>query len=103
MLTKLQVEELNALIDERFPPFPDNWREIVQKDPQEAIRFYRFGMAGGSHETGPGFLEWGQSFLDLVDHPVVMQILRLQLGDCFRLDRIFGMRMEKGMPNGRLH
>ncbi len=60
MRYKLQVEELNALIEERFPPFPDYWREIVQKDPQEAIRFYRFGMVGGGYETGPGFPEWGK-------------------------------------------
>ncbi|HAK50804.1 MAG TPA: hypothetical protein DCM54_02710 [Gammaproteobacteria bacterium] len=27
----------------------------------------------------------------------------MQLGDAFRLDRIFGMRMQKGMSDGKLH
>ena len=32
-----------------------------------------------------------------------MQILRFRLGDCFRLDRIYGMYMRDGMPSGHLH
>lgn len=63
----------------------------------------RFGSAGGSAETGPGFLAWGQPFVELMDHPLVLRLLQMQLGDCFRLDRIFGMTMKTGMPNGRLH
>ena len=38
-----------------------------------------------------------------MDHPLTMEMMRTQLGDCFRLDRIFGMRMREGMPSGRLH
>jgi hypothetical protein len=83
------VAELDALIDAQNLPAP----------PHNG----RFGSAGGSADTGPGFLTWGQPFVDLIDHPVSMGLLRMQLGDCFRLDRIFGMEMTKGMPNGRLH
>ncbi len=64
---------------------------------------HRFGSAGGSAPTGPGFLAWGEPFVALMDHPLVMSVMRAQLGDCFRLDRIFGMHMRKGLPNGRLH
>ena len=64
---------------------------------------HRFGSAGGSAPTGPGFLAWGDRFVALMDHPLVMNVMRAQLGDCFRLDRIFGMHMRKGLPNGRLH
>jgi ectoine hydroxylase-related dioxygenase (phytanoyl-CoA dioxygenase family) len=39
----------------------------------------------------------------LLDHPKIMPIIRFRLGDCFRLDRIYGMSMTTGMPRGRLH
>lgn len=103
VLSAEQVATLNALIDAHVPAVPDNWNEITNDPKLGMYNLYRFGMAGGSYESGPGFLEYGQPFVDLVDHPLVLKILRLQLGDCFRLDRIFGMRMQKGMPNGKLH
>lgn len=89
VLTKNEVAELNQLIDRQDLPPP----------PPSA----RFGNAGGSAETGPGFLAWGKAFCDLIDHASVMAPLRMQLGDCFRLDRIYGMYMRKGMDNGMLH
>ena len=89
VLSASEVAELNALIDrQRLGPPPQNGR---------------FGSAGGSAESGPGFLNWGKAFCHLIDHPTAMAVLRLQLGDCFRLDRIFGMYMRKGMANGALH
>ena len=57
----------------------------------------------GSAPEGSGFLEWGIPFCDLLDHPRIMPILRFRLGDCFRLDRLYGMYMREGMPGGRLH
>ena len=98
VLTKQQVTELNALVDENIPPITENWEKEAQ-----LYKIYRFGMAGGSYASGPGFLDWGQPLLDLIDHPLIMDVMRMQLGDAFRLDRIFGMRMRKGMPNGKLH
>ena len=64
---------------------------------------HRFGSAGGSAPTGSGFLAWGAPFVGLMDHPLTMNVMRAQLGDCFRLDRIFGMHMKKGLPAGRMH
>lgn len=57
----------------------------------------------GSAPEGSGFLEWGKPFCDLLDHPRIMPILRFRLGDCFRLDRIYGMYMHQGMSRGQLH
>ena len=101
-LSAEQVAALNAILDERLPPLPEDWR-ARRRDGPRAYGNYRFGMAGGSHETNPGFLAWGQPFVDLMDHPITMTVMREQLGDCFRLDRIFGMRMRRGMPSGVLH
>ena len=101
VLDAQQVAALNALLDEQLPPIPDDWRE--RHGPRGPYDTYRFGMAGGSYESNPGFLAWGRPFVDLMDHPLSMEVMRLQLGDCFRLDRIFGMRMRAGMPSGRLH
>tara|TARA_B100000676_G_C17964219_1_gene779359 strand:- start:79 stop:924 length:846 start_codon:yes stop_codon:yes gene_type:complete len=91
VLSSQQVDELNALVDAQ---------ELGEPKKENG---YRFGAAGGSHGTSPGFLDWGQPFVDLMDHPQVMEVMRMQLGDCFRLDRIFCMRMWKGQPKGRLH
>ncbi len=80
-----EVAALNSLLDKQQLPAPGH--------PQ------RFGRA----PDGPGFLEWGQPFCDLLDHHRIMPILRFRLGDCFRLDRIYGMYMRDGMGRGKLH
>ena len=59
----------------------------------------RFGAA----PAGSGFLEWGDAFCSLLTHPRIMPILRFRLGDCFRLDRIYGICMRQGMSRGVLH
>ena len=59
----------------------------------------RFGAA----PPGSGFLEWGDPFCALLTHPRIMPILRFRLGDCFRLDRIYGICMRPGMSRGVLH
>ncbi|MEZ4621816.1 MAG: phytanoyl-CoA dioxygenase family protein [Caldilineaceae bacterium] len=80
-----EVATLNRLInDQQLPP------------PGKTQRF-------GSAPEGAGFLDWGQPFVDLLDHPTLMPILRLQLGDSFRLDRLYGMYMNEGMGRGALH
>ena len=89
VLSEEEIRVLNELIDRQELP-----------DPAEQIRF---GSAAGSQPECPGFLEWGKPFCDLLDHPRIMPILRFRLGDCFRLDRIYGLHMRKGMPRGKLH
>lgn len=84
-LSSEEVATLNQLIDEQQLPAPGKTQ--------------RFGSA----PEGAGFLDWGQPFVDLLDHPKLMPILRMQLGDAFRLDRIYGMYMDQGMSRGKLH
>ncbi len=84
-LSEEEVATINELFDQqKLPP------------PSERQRF-------GSAPKGPGFLQWGKPFCDLLDHPQIMPILRFRLGDCFRLDRLYGMYMKDGMKRGRLH
>ena len=78
-----ELAVLNQALDAHLPP---------PKPP-------RFGAAPG----GSGFLDWGQAFIDLLDHDRVMPVLRIRLGDCFRLDRLYGMCMDQGMGRGGLH
>lgn len=85
VLNSDEVAELNERIDEQELP-----------EPGKVQRF-------GSAPDGPGFLQWGKSFCSLLDNPTIMDILRFRLGDCFRLDRIYGMYMCEGMPRGGLH
>jgi hypothetical protein len=68
--------------------------------PRESIRF---GSAAGKHGPDHGFLNWGEPFCRLRDHEGIMPILRLRLGDCFRLDRLYGIRMHKGQTMGSMH
>ena len=70
-----------------------------QEQPKTSARI---AYAGGS-VTCPGFLEWGQPFVDLLDHPAILPVLRFRLGECFRLDRLYGMSMKPGMPMGKMH
>ncbi len=86
-----EIAELNAMIDAQDLPPPS------QRSP-------RFGSAAGAiRKTGPGFLQWGEPFVRLMDHPVLMSILRMRLGECFRLERLYGIYMRKGWPAGKLH
>ena len=103
VLTPAQVANFNRILDETLPAFPTDRTERTQEKSLGVYDNYRFGMAGGSYRSNPGFLAYGQPFVDLLDHPLTMQIMRMQLGEAFRLDRIFGMRMLKGMPSGVLH
>lgn len=89
VLSPAQVATLNQLIDAQQLP-----------SPREKIRF---GSAAGLHGPDSGFLNWGEPFCRLLDHEAIMPILRLRLGDCFRLDRLYGMRMLKGQTSGTLH
>ena len=80
-----ELAALNQLIDQQELPTPG--------------KVQRFGSA----PDGSGFLDWGKPFCDLLTHKAVMPVIRFRLGDCFRLDRIYGMYMREGMPRGRLH
>ena len=89
VLSKDEIDTLNKLIDAQ-----------IFTSPEERIRF---GNAAGAAPSGPGFLKWGIPFCNLMDHNAVLPILRSLLGDCFRLDRIYGVQMNSGMSDGRLH
>ena len=102
VLGKDEVATINQLLDEHLTNLPED-RPGKTQGKAGKYNTYRFGMAGGSYASGPGFLDWGKPLVDLIEHPLIMEIMRMQLGDCFRLDRIFGMQMQKGMKAGKLH
>src|SRR5438067_785160 len=89
VLGAAEVAELNRMIDAQQLPSP---RESV-----------RFGSAAGKHGPDHGFLNWGKPFCRLLDHKAILPILRIRLGDCFRLDRLYGIRMHKGQTMGAMH
>ena len=109
-LSPAEVAALNASIDAQgLPPPSDSPRfgsaptlgaslikaEAAVPDSQR--------LANRDQPVGSGFLDWGKPFCDLLDHPSIMPVLRMRLGDCFRLDRLYGMRMRRGMSYGVLH
>src|SRR5262249_35734140 len=89
VLKAAELAELNRLIDAQQLP-----------SPRERIRF---GSAAGLHGPDHGYLNWGEPFCRLLDHEAILPILRLRLGDCFRLDRLYGIRMHKGQTWGSMH
>ena len=74
VLGAAEVAELNRLIDGRRLP-----------SPRESIRC---GSAANVQGPDHSFLNWGEPFRRLLDHEAIMPLLRLRLGDCFRLDRL---------------
>jgi hypothetical protein len=88
-LSPEETATLNTLIDQQALPVPEKSRRI--------------GSAAGKAPDCPGFLEWGKPFCDLLDHDRILPILRFRLGDSFRLDRLYGIQMSKGMSRGKLH
>ncbi|MGQ4810257.1 hypothetical protein NKDENANG_03710 [Candidatus Entotheonellaceae bacterium PAL068K] len=89
VLDQAELATLNQLIDTQ-----------QLSSPREQIRF---GSAAGRHGPDYGFLNWGEAFCCLLDHEAIMPVLRFRLGDCFRLDRLYGLRMHKGQTMGSLH
>ena len=88
-LSEPEVEALRETIDAQAPESPGGLR--------------RFGGAAGAAGDVPGFLAWGQPFCDLLDHEAILPILRLRLGDCFRLERIYGLHAVAPAKGQSLH
>ncbi|MDA0711135.1 MAG: mitomycin antibiotics/polyketide fumonisin biosynthesis protein, partial [bacterium] len=74
VLSPAELAILNRLIDENHPG--------VQEETNKR-------HAGG-------FLPWGQAFVNLIDHPRIMPLLKFILGDGFRMDHYYAIYMEKG-------
>ena len=108
-LTPAEVATLNQLIDEQNLPPPDAsprfgsaptlGSSLIKVEDVPESRMGRNRAA----PVGSGFLDWGKPFCDLLDHAAIMPLLRLRLGDAFRLDRLYGMYMAKGMSYFSLH
>ena len=89
VLTAEEVSELNLLIDESGHTSTD---EVSGTLP-----------GGGAGEEGAGFLEWGQVFTKVLDHPKVMPVLRMIIGDGFRIDHFWGAWANAGAKALHLH
>ena len=90
-LTPERVAELNRLIDQQGLP-----------EPGLATEGARFGGSGAGPE-GPGLLAWGLPFVELLDDQAVMPVLRMILGDGFRIDHLVGIYMREGTERLGLH
>jgi ectoine hydroxylase-related dioxygenase (phytanoyl-CoA dioxygenase family) len=79
------VEELRSAIDGQGLPPAD-----------ETIRGQRFGDGGR-------MLAWHRRFRDLVDHPLVVDVLADLIGPFVRLDHAYGITMRPGTSGLGLH
>ncbi len=82
VLSKLEIEELNTLIDEQELP-----------EPGETLESQRFNH----------FLPWGRPFCNLLDHSHVLPYLKDLVDPCLRLDRYYGIYMRSGTSGLPLH
>lgn len=111
VLQSEQVDQLNALIDAQgiAPGVPEVLADGSSGSP------VRFGSSGGgARNTGPGFLDWGQPFVELLDHPAVAPFLGALIaprrdglgvgGAGIRLDRLYGIHQDRNssgiLPTG---
>lgn len=76
-LLKQEIDDLNHQIDTQLLPPPTTYN--------------RFGTA----PLGAGFLGWHPSFVSLLDHPSVIDILQFLLGPTIVLDSIYGIYEER--------
>ena len=89
VLTADEVAELNRIIDESGV--------TSTADPNGEL------PGGGAGAEGAGFLEWGQAFTQILDHPKVMPVLRMIIGDGFRIDHFWGAWANSGAGPNLLH
>jgi hypothetical protein len=82
VLSAAEVDELNRLVDEQRLPAPG-----------EDIPSQRF----------VGFLDWGQPFRDLLDHPRILPVLTEVIDPAVRLDHYYGIHMRSGTSGLSLH
>mgnify|MGYP006121901329 CR=1 FL=1 len=59
--------------------------------------------ADGPFRRLGGISQWGQPFVDLMDHPVVLEYLVELMGRKLRIDHDYCIFMRKGAPRSRLH
>ena len=79
------VERMRSIIEAQPLPAPD-----------ETIERQRFGQAGR-------MFEWDPAFVDLIDHPWVVSVLRHLIGPHVRLDHAYGIIMRPGSSGLGLH
>ena len=91
VLTADEVATLNGLIDEQG-----------LAEPGDTTDEQRFG-GGGAGDGGAGFLEWGRPFANLLDHPDIMPIVAMVLGEGFRIDHFYGIYMREGTRSSHIH
>jgi hypothetical protein len=109
-LSAEEVATLNRLIDAQDLPLPSESTRFGSAPtlasslvkPERGVPESE-ARVDQSARVGAGFLDWGKPFCDLLDHPSILPVLRMRLGDAFRLDRLYGMNMSKGMAYGGLH
>lgn len=102
VLTPAAVRQFNKLIDARG--IVPGQAEVLAADGSAGSKV-RFGSnGGGTKNTGPGLLDWGQPFVDLLDHPTVVPLLSALmprsdgLGTVsagVRLDRLYGIHQDR--------
>ncbi len=84
-LDQATVARMRAVIaDQGLPP------------PGEELATQRFGQAGR-------LFEWDRTFVDLIDHPWTVAVLRDLIGTHVRLDHAYGIAMSPGTSGLGLH
>ena len=79
VLSKEEVGALNDILDQRGcePGVPEVYERGPEGGPDAPWSGspLRFGSAGGGAPACPGFLNWGQPFVDLLLHPRIVPFL----------------------------
>ena len=79
VLSKEEVRAINDILDQRGcePGVPEVYERGPEGGPDAPWSGspLRFGSAGGGAPACPGFLNWGQPFVDLLLHPRIVPFL----------------------------
>ena len=93
VLSEKEINEIQTILDQKTTK-------------PEGLDFNdgHFGESGAALDTtSAGFLSWGKPFCNLLDHPKIMPVLQMILGNGFRIDHMYGVEMVKGTKGLKLH
>ena len=98
VLNESELNDLNGIIDDKGITSTDIYQRVYDDGTLRGTV-----PGGGAGEVGAGFLEWGPQFCDLISHPKLLPILRMIIGDGFRLDHFWGTWTNKGASALPIH
>lgn len=74
------------------------YRNLISPEKVREMNRIIDAMIDPNVKFGFNFIDYDPIFMELLEHPRTMNILRTMVGDWFRLDHAYGIQLSKGNP-----